>query len=652
MNGKIDVLEQTEHGKVTEGDYREGNRMRLGETSADRVNDGENDFGESISETAISGEDPVRTLDALIEKLPSNFPHALPLIREEIAPILATCQPGLVEHYVQVIKKRTKAATKRAITLEIDSVKRRMYSEESEITKSEEVDSEAEKLAQEIAHDPLLFKKRIDLVNRLGVVREKRALGLYFVTLDSRLIPMGLGGSHAIALKNSGTYGGGKSHPLSMCLEIYPKDAYHLISGGSPKSLYYLKDGLKHKALIIVEAFSFQTTNPADSEFAYVARSLISEGSASYQYSSWDSEGNKITKVKKLEGPTSFITTSVRGNLEPQLEDRLLSVHPDTSSRQTKEILSLTGDQASGISGELDRRTIEAWKRFHQLLEPSDVVIPFARDISNYLAKSETLPIAARRAFKRVLSAIKTVALSHQHQRQRDEYGRFIAEMCDYAIVYQLIKEPFLERLREQKSHTEPRMRVIANEGTITLKELARREFITVPALTPWVKERVERGVLTWCDEKGREFPSRVDLRIAKHSGKAFIRVAQPSGLPSPFDLTGDPRWDVGGELFERYDLGIEGEDGADSGDGKLTHSLNTSDDGYPFDNIKESLEKQGGVKVLSENSGVYEKKGMEDHNEEVVETANIDWRTLSDEFGEILTKDHNKKSGQSTAKN
>ena len=158
--------------------------------------------------------------------------------------------------------------------------------------------------------------------------------------------------------------------------------------------------------------------------------------------------------------------------------------------------------------------------------------------------------------------------------------------------------------------------------------------------------------VLTWCHEKGREIPSQVDLRIAKHCGKAFIRIAQPSGLPTPFDLTGDPRWDVGGELFERYDLGIEGEDGGDSGDGELTRSLNTSDDGYPIDNIKESSDEQGGVKVLSENSRVYKKKGMKDHNEEAVEAVDIDWRTLYDEFGEILAKDRNKKSGQSAAKN
>ena len=64
MNGKIDLLEQTEHIEVTEGDYGEGNRMTLGETSADRITDGENDFGEPIHEMEISGENLARTLGA------------------------------------------------------------------------------------------------------------------------------------------------------------------------------------------------------------------------------------------------------------------------------------------------------------------------------------------------------------------------------------------------------------------------------------------------------------------------------------------------------------------------------------------------------------------------------------------------------------
>jgi hypothetical protein len=68
-------------------------------------------------------------------------------------------------------------------------------------------------------------------------------IGLYNLVIDSRLLPMGSAGSDALAMKNSGHYGAGKSYPLFMSLLLYPKSAYHLISSGSEKSLYQIEGG-------------------------------------------------------------------------------------------------------------------------------------------------------------------------------------------------------------------------------------------------------------------------------------------------------------------------------------------------------------------------------------------------------------------------
>jgi len=40
----------------------------------------------------------------LTEQLPENFPQALPIIQNEIAPITAECDPGLKDHYISLIK--------------------------------------------------------------------------------------------------------------------------------------------------------------------------------------------------------------------------------------------------------------------------------------------------------------------------------------------------------------------------------------------------------------------------------------------------------------------------------------------------------------------------------------------------------------------
>jgi hypothetical protein len=47
------------------------------------------------------------TIDELIENLPDQFPDAVDMIKFDIAPHLIECNPGVRDHYIKVIKKRT-----------------------------------------------------------------------------------------------------------------------------------------------------------------------------------------------------------------------------------------------------------------------------------------------------------------------------------------------------------------------------------------------------------------------------------------------------------------------------------------------------------------------------------------------------------------
>ncbi len=290
-------------------------------------------------------------LDTLIEQLPEHFPAAADIIRNEIAPILANCDPGVIDHYVITLKKKTKAESKRAVTLIIDEF---IKQQESQVVETDEeapddiqTDPEIAALADQIAQDPTLFKNKIDLVNKLGVICERRNIGLNFLVMDSCLLPMGVAGSEALALKNSGHYGAGKSFPMFMCLKLYSKNAYHLITSGSEKSLYNIEDGLKHKCLILAEALALESNGNRDNELAYSIRSLVSEGHLKYQFTGFKGK-EKVTIVKKMEGPTSLLTTTIKGKLENQLEDRLITMHPNTSTEQTQNIIERTAELAAG----------------------------------------------------------------------------------------------------------------------------------------------------------------------------------------------------------------------------------------------------------------------------------------------------------------
>ena len=192
------------------------------------------------------------TIDILIEQLPEQFPSAVEIIKYDIAPRLIECNPGVRDHYIKVIKKRTNAASIKSVSLLIDEAIQEINDSDSDPTEDTDdkavIDPEIIEAAECIANDPMLFKKKIDIVNQLGIINERKNIGLYQLVIDSRLLPMGSAGSDALAMKNSGHYGAGKSFPLFTALKLYPKSAYRLISSGSEKSLYSIEGGLQHQA--------------------------------------------------------------------------------------------------------------------------------------------------------------------------------------------------------------------------------------------------------------------------------------------------------------------------------------------------------------------------------------------------------------------
>jgi len=65
-----------------------------------------------------------------------------------------------------------------------------------------------------------------------------------------------------------------------------------------------------------------------------------------------------------MEGPTALVTTTIKERLERQLDDRLITIRTDTTSRQTKDIVRITADLAAGNGGNFNPIEIEGWKKF------------------------------------------------------------------------------------------------------------------------------------------------------------------------------------------------------------------------------------------------------------------------------------------------
>ena len=193
---------------------------------------------------------------------------------------------------------------------------------------------------------------------------------------------------------------------------------------------------------------------------------------------------------------------------------------------------------------------------------------------------------------------IKTLSLLYQKQRQKDDQGCLIAEIQDYALAYQLIDGSFRESLGGGK-YTDRRIQVVDRLGPIAPKDLAKVEEVSGAAITGWTKNWLEKGVLIWCDDQGVDIKVK-DLKKMKHSGKAYLKTVGINKLPTPFELTGDDRWDVGGQLYEMYDLELDSGDDLLSAESGEDDDLNTYDDSEKLDDSEYEDDIDDGVKVLN----------------------------------------------------
>ena len=177
---------------------------------------------------------------------------------------------------------------------------------------------------------------------------------------------------------------------------------------------------------------------------------------------------------------------------------------------------------------------------------------------------------------------------------------------------------------------------MIERTKRITPKALSEKTAVSVPAVSQWIKPLIEKGTLAWCDENGQEFADSNALEKAKRTGKAFIRVASGKCLPTTYELTADPRWDKGGELYEMYDLML------DEGDGALEMSDDAGMDVTETESltIEERISKEG-VKALSVKTQDEIKKIVEDfkNGRPEIDPDAPEVAELTNEFGKILSK-------------
>jgi hypothetical protein len=346
---------------------------------------------------------------------------------------------------------------------------------------------------------------------------------LVYLAATSRLLAM-RPGAMPVHLLLVGQASAGKSYLLGIVLRLLPDEAYHTIDAGSPRVLIYDEADLHHRVLVFGEADSLPAgeDNPA----ASAVRNLLQEHCLSYKVTVKNPEtGEYCVKEVRKPGPTVMISTSTRC-LGHQLDTRLFSLNVLDSPEKIGAALLAQAKLELHGAGAPDGSLI-AFQSYLQALAPWEVAVPFIEILAAKIGRNAT---AARimRDFARLTSQIKSVAIIRHRQRQRDKVGRVIAQIEDYATVFNLVGPMYEATItgasKELRATVQMVKEMLEREESITATTLATSLNINRGTASRRVNAAIKRG---WIINKETKKGQPWDLKLGEP-------MPDKEGLPDP----------------------------------------------------------------------------------------------------------------------
>jgi hypothetical protein len=258
-----------------------------------------------------------------------------------------------------------------------------------------------------------------------GLVGEERNAETLYLVLTSRHL------DRQVSAGVKGHSSSGKSWTVQTVCEYFPPDAVIEFTAMSERALVYSTQEFKHRTLVVYELTGLRE-GVEDDMTSYFVRTLLSEGRIDYEVTVRDKDGGFTTKKIVKEGPTNLIFTTTKTRVHAENETRVLSLHTDDSSEQTARVLAELANESNGAGA------LEEWHALQRWLAEADheVTIPFAAVLAENVPP---VAVRLRRDFGALLALIRSHAMLHQRSRGRDQAGRIVATLDDYAVVRELV---------------------------------------------------------------------------------------------------------------------------------------------------------------------------------------------------------------------
>ena len=392
----------------------------------------------------------------------------------------------------------------------------------------------AEPLCADLAATPDVLKALYDRVAKSGLLGEEDNAKLLILAAVS------LVRGKPISAIIKGTSAVGKSEIIKAVSRVLPPEMLVERQSMSSQSLVYMGENgqLKNRLLVVYELGGF---GQEGSEGLEQAKQLLSEGRISRQTVDRDESNRNTGRAIVTEGPTAMWTTTTKIKTDYELSTRVFELTPDDGQQQTGLINEKAFDY-DGNEGETDFTDCHAL--FTWLLgQDNRVYFPHGNTLGKMIPNSA---VKMRRESPRIRMLIDAHATLHQANRERDERGRIIATLEDYAAVRSLV-EPFVGAASEQGVKPQVRETVQAalglldsqdfDEPGVTTKDLQpllkidnsatyRRVQAAYPYLVP-LDEKRGRAKQYY---KGDELPSISNVLPSPEELCNFARESTPEG--------------------------------------------------------------------------------------------------------------------------
>jgi len=145
-----------------------------------------------------------------------------------------------------------------------------------------------------------------------------------------------------------------------------------------------------------------------------------------------------------------------------------------------------------------DLTSLIALQEWLELSGERRVVIPFSHALADLVPHSAT---RMRRDFPQLLQAVKTIAMIHQMQREKDDLGRIVASVDDYASARWLLEEVFTTTVHDGvtpaiRETVEAVAKLSTDFGPVSEQALVKELGLAKSTISYRVKRAIQGGYL------------------------------------------------------------------------------------------------------------------------------------------------------------